>query len=249
MMFALVRCICGYPEHAARLLARAFSHAAEVNHALTICMVHFSGGAVVEHILGNVPAVIAHLEALAAVSAEHGVRSFDGRFYKGWAMATSPDGAANGIILMQESVANRRASNNAPSLVYHMSLLAEALARTGDVESALASCIDARGLAQQIEEHIFAAELHRIEGEVRRAAGHPSTEVERCFTNALDVSRRQGGRLFELSAATALARLWHDQGRDGEARDLLDPIYRWFKEGFDTVHLKDANALLVELSA
>jgi hypothetical protein len=57
------------------------------------------------------------------------------------------------------------------------------------------------------EEYLFAAELHRIEGEVRRAAGHPSTEIERCLRSALNVSRRQGAKMFELLAATALARL------------------------------------------
>jgi predicted ATPase len=109
-------------------------------------------------------------------------------------------------------------------------------------------CIDSQGKAQQTEEYRFAAELHRIEGEVRCAAGHPSTDVESCFTSALDVSRRQGAKLFELRAATALARLWCDEGRDTEARDLLAPIYGWFTEGFDTVDLKAAKALLTELS-
>ena len=66
---------------------------------------------------------------------------------------------------------------------------------------------------------------------------------------ALDVSRRQGAKMFELRAATDLARLWHGQARDVEARDLLAPIYGWFTEGFDTVHLKDAKGLLAELSA
>jgi predicted ATPase len=243
--FAHVHCICGHPERAAKMLARAFSHAADVNHALTTCMVHFQGGTLLQQILGNIPAVIAHLEASDTLRAEHGIKAFNGNFYKGWAMATSPDGA-NGIVLMQQSLANR--GNNAFHLPYHMSLLAEALARAGEVESALGLCIDSQGKAQQTEEYRFAAELHRIEGEVRRAAGHPSTEIERCLRSALDVSRRQGAKMFELRAATALARLWRDEGKDIEARDLLAPIYDWFTEGFDAIHLKDAKALLSQLS-
>jgi predicted ATPase len=136
-------------------------------------------------------------------------------------MATSPDGAENGIVLMQQSLANR--GNHAIHLPYHMSLLAEAQARAGEVESALGLCIDSQGKAQQTEEYLFAAELHRIEGEVRRAAGHPSTEIERCLRSALDVSRRQGAKMFELLAATALARLWRDEGKNNEARDLPCP--------------------------
>jgi predicted ATPase len=66
---------------------------------------------------------------------------------------------------------------------------------------------------------------------------------------ALDVSRRQGAPMFELRAATSLARLWRDQGKRVEARNFLAPVYRWFTEGFDTVDLKDAKALLAELSA
>jgi predicted ATPase len=75
------------------------------------------------------------------------------------------------------------------------------------------------------------------------------TDVEECFGKALDVSRAQGARMFELRAATSLARLWHDQGRHVEARDLLAPVYGWFTEGFDTVDLEDAKALLAQLRA
>jgi predicted ATPase len=69
------------------------------------------------------------------------------------------------------------------------------------------------------------------------------------LVKALDVSRAQGARMFELRAATSLARLWHDQGRHVEARGLLLPIYGWFTEGFDTADLKDAKALLAQLGA
>jgi predicted ATPase len=65
--------------------------------------------------------------------------------------------------------------------------------------------------------------------------------------NALEVSRRQGARMFELRAATALARLWGDQGRRVDARNVLAPVYSWFTEGFDTIDLKTAKALLAEL--
>jgi predicted ATPase len=73
--------------------------------------------------------------------------------------------------------------------------------------------------------------------------------VEECFGKALDVSRAQGARMFELRAATSLARLWHDHGRRVEARDLLAPVYGSFTEGFDTVDLEDAKALLAQLRA
>jgi predicted ATPase len=146
---------------------------------------------------------------------------------------------------MQQSLALLNAKNVAFNVPFFMSLMAEAHARTGDLRSALALCRDAQERAQLTEEYLWLAEMHRIEGEVRRAAGHPLTDVEECFGRALDVSRRQGAKMFELRAATAPARLWRDQGRNVEARDLLPFIY----EGFDTIDLKGAKTLLAELSA
>ncbi len=64
----------------------------------------------------------------------------------------------------------------------------------------------------------------------------------------MDFARAQSAKSWELRAATRLARLWHSQGKTSEARDLLAPIYDWFTEGFDTPDLKEARALLDELS-
>jgi predicted ATPase len=71
--------------------------------------------------------------------------------------------------------------------------------------------------------------------------------AESAFTQAIGEARRQGSRFYELRAATSLARLRRDQGRGAEARDLLGPIYGWFTEGFNTLDLKEAKALLDEL--
>ena len=73
-------------------------------------------------------------------------------------------------------------------------------------------------------------------------------EAESLFLQALEIARSQQGKSFELSAATSLARMWQDQRREDEARALLQPLYAWFTEGFDTADLKDAKALLEELS-
>ncbi len=74
------------------------------------------------------------------------------------------------------------------------------------------------------------------------------TETERCYDNAINIARTQDAKSWEIRAATRLARLWHSQGKTTEARDLLAPIYGWFTEGFDIADLKEANALLEELS-
>ncbi len=74
-------------------------------------------------------------------------------------------------------------------------------------------------------------------------------QAEVAYRDALEVARRQSAKSYELRAATSLARLWQGQGRDEEARDLLQPVYDWFTEGFDTKDLKDAKALLEELES
>ena len=73
---------------------------------------------------------------------------------------------------------------------------------------------------------------------------HRSEEAEACFQQALTIARHQSGKSWELRAATSLARLWQQQGKKAEARQLLSEIYNWFTEGFDTADLKDAKALL-----
>ena len=73
-------------------------------------------------------------------------------------------------------------------------------------------------------------------------------ETERCYRKAIDIARAQSAKMWELRAATGLARLWQSQGKTTEARDLLAPIYGWFTEGFDTANLKEAKTLLDELS-
>ena len=113
-----------------------------------------------------------------------------------------------------------------------MRLLSEALERVG-----------------QTGERWFEAELHRRSGEM--VLGLPERDhlaAEACFRRAMAVAQEQSARLWELRAATSLARLWCDQGRRAEARELLAPVYGWFTEGFDTADLKDAKALLDELS-
>ena len=98
---------------------------------------------------------------------------------------------------------------------------------------------EALARVDRLEERWFEAELQRLKGEALLVSG-PSTppRPKACYRQALDVARDQSARLWELRAATSLARLWRDQGKRAEARDLLAPVYDWFTEGFDTADLK-----------
>ena len=94
---------------------------------------------------------------------------------------------------------------------------------------------------------MWEAELKRVEGELGRVQGTSVFEIETCFEQALQVARCQSAKSFELRAAMSLARLWRDQRKVQQARELLAPVYGWFTEGFDTCDLKEAKALLEEL--
>ena len=95
----------------------------------------------------------------------------------------------------------------------------------------------------------WSAEIHRLRGELTGRLPYPDPAKAECsFRTALTIAREQGTRGYELRATTSLARLWREQGRRGEARDLLAPIYGWFTEGFDTADLQDAAKLLAELA-
>jgi len=168
-------------------------------------------------------------------------------FYEGWTMASS-DEVEKGIAFMQRGLALLEAKNVVAHRPHLLSIVAQVQVREGDFQSALALCTDAQERARLTGQQYFDAEIYRIDGEARRAAGHSLTDVEHSLRRALEVSRQKGARMFELRAAMALARLWRDQGRKVEARDLLAPIYGSFTEGFDMIDLKAAKALLAELS-
>ena len=93
------------------------------------------------------------------------------------------------------------------------------------------------------------ADIHRIAGEIALMSPEPdAAKAEAYFERALAVARAQQAKSWELRAAMSLARLWRDQGKRDEARDLLAPVYGWFTEGFDTLDLKEAKALLDALA-
>jgi predicted ATPase len=100
------------------------------------------------------------------------------------------------------------------------------------------------------KEEWYLAEINRIAGEIALKAPEPNAaKAQAYFERALAVARKQQATSWELRAAMSMARLWRDQGKPEQARELLAPVYGWFTEGFDTRDLKEAKALLDELHA
>ena len=140
-----------------------------------------------------------------------------------------------------------------------LSNLARAHAELGQWDDDAWGCIgQAITVIETTGERWYEAEVHRIGGEIALLMPNPrSGESGSVFRSARSrwrvssrknrCAQRQSAKFWELPAATSLARLWRDQGKRAEARDLLAPVYGWFSEGFDTLDLKEAKALLDEL--
>ena len=171
-----------------------------------------------------------------------------GRILQGWADAQRGE-ATTGIAHIRDGMAAYEATGARLPTPLHLTLLAEALAFAGKIEEGLATLDDALAKAAVSGERGWDAEIHRLRGELTAACHIPiRRKTEGSFRTALAIAREQGTRGYELRAATSLARLWREQGRRAEARDLLAPVYGWFTEGFDTADLKEAKALLDQLA-
>ena len=128
-------------------------------------------------------------------------------------------------------------------------MLADVAAHLGHTEDGLQALVEAHTLVEQHEERFVEADVCRLRGVVLlRQPGTPQAEAEAWWQRALDVARRQEAKALELRAAMSLSRLWQQQDKQAEARELLAPIYGWFTEGFDTADLQEAKALLEELA-
>jgi predicted ATPase len=124
--------------------------------------------------------------------------------------------------------------------------LAEAQAKIGRPQEALATLAEALALVEESDERYWEAELHRVRGGLLLQQ-YREAEAEASFHQALEVARRQQAKSWELRTTIDLARLWHKQGKTDEARHRLQQTYSWFTEGFDTADLREARALLEEL--
>jgi len=148
---------------------------------------------------------------------------------------------------IREGVAKWTALGRTLNLPFGLASLAEGLARRGDRVAALAALREGLEIADATGERKWDAELHRLTGTMLLAE-NKRDEGQASLQQAIRIAQAQQAKSLELRAARDLARLWGEQGRRSEARDLLAPVYGWFTEGFDTADLKDAKALLEELT-
>jgi predicted ATPase len=169
--------------------------------------------------------------------------------FLGWSTALQGE-VEDGIKWIQHGITGLTSTGMEVFRPFFLGLLAEAYRLTGDIGQSIAALDEASARAERTEELWSKAELHRMRGELLLALpGGNASGAEAEFQRAIEVARRQSARSWELRASTSLCRLWHDQGRHTEARDLLTPVHNWFAEGFATADLKDARLLLKTLGA
>jgi class 3 adenylate cyclase/tetratricopeptide (TPR) repeat protein len=193
-------------------------------------------------------ATLRSAEELLAISNEQGFPRGCawGNIMRGWCLGTMGQ-AAEGIPLLLQGVVDLGATGGNLMIPFFLMTLAEIHGMAAQPEEGLNRLAEAATLVETTQERWAEAEMHRLRGTLLLSM-HEHAIAEECYRQALAVARRQSAKFWELRAALDLARLWRDQGKRTEARDLLAPIYGWFTEGFDTPVLQDAKALLDELA-
>jgi DNA-binding winged helix-turn-helix (wHTH) protein/predicted ATPase len=266
--------LVGYPDQALQCSREALTMARAQAHPFTLALT-LATAAVLHQMRREGEAALAHVKASLVLSAEHGfpyLRAI-GTVRQGRELARVGR-VDEGIAYMRQGLSALQATGTELSRPYHLALLAEACGSGGQYEVGLCALEEALVAADLHAERIYAAELHRLKGELLlqtlvgaafmpdpttiqkgQAAGVGATdrsplerEAEACFQKARAIAWCQGAKALELRAVLSLSRLWQRQGQRAEARQLLAEIYGWFTEGFDTADLQETKALLAELS-
>jgi predicted ATPase len=237
----------GYPEQALRASADGLAIARESGYAAAVSIALVSAALLETAVASPSEAAATHVDEAVAHCAKH-YKAYEpwARFYSGILLSRRGD-PRHGIEVMQAATAAGREFDAELGATLRLGHLATAHASIGAFDVGLGLLDEAIMMVEKTQERLFEAELHRQRGEVLLGRGM-TRGAETALLRALAVARNQDARMWELRAATSLARLWDGQGRRAEARELLAPVYGWFTEGFDTLDLKDAKALLNTLA-
>ena len=240
----------GYAEAALADAEQALRDAREISHAATLMYALYNTS--LTHILrGNYAAAKAEANELAALADEKGAS-----LWKAWGMMNQGSvlaltgKASDAVDKITSGITAVRSTGATLWMPFRLSHLTRAYAELGQFDDAWRCIDEAMTAMETTKEKWSEAEVHRTAGEIALKSPEPHmAKAEAYFKRALAVSRQQQAKSWELRAAMSMARLWRDQGKRSEARDLLAPVYGWFTEGFDTLDLKEAKSLLTELAS
>jgi class 3 adenylate cyclase/predicted ATPase len=241
--------ILGYPVASRNDGERAVKNARETGQATTLMYaLYFAGDS--HMCCGNYAAAHLQVDELIALANAKGTPYFKalGTAGRGWLFALTGK-ASDAVRAITSGLTSLRSTGATLYEPRHLQYLAMAYAELGQLDDAWRCIDDAIKKVETSKERWCEAEVHRIAGEIALKSLEPPENAEAYFDRALAVARQQQTKSWELRAATSMARLWRDQGKRDEARELLAPVYGWFTEGFDTLDLKEAKALLDELGS
>ena len=240
----------GYIERGGMRLNEALTEARELKHPLTL-VVALNEAAAFENIFGSPDRARRYAEELAAFSREQGFPYWAATAdtYRGRSLCALGH-LEEGLDFITKGLLMYRATG---AQIGVSSCLTEQAAAYGALDRPLEgmNCLDeAMKIIDTNHERYWEAEVYRVRGELLVLDPKPDVaKAEAYFNRALDVARKQQAKFLELRGAISMARLWRDQGKVKEARELITPVYGWFTEGFDTRDLKEAKTLLDELAA
>jgi class 3 adenylate cyclase/predicted ATPase len=240
--------VLGYPDGALTDAEHALTDAREIGQAANL-MFALSHVFLTHIHCGKYPEASAQAEEVVALADEKSapVWRAPGISAQGCLFALTDKGVA-AIRLIDAGLAANRATGSTVWRPLHLSHLALAYANLGRFDDAARCVGEALTVAETTKERWWEAEINRIAGEIAlRSCEGNAAKAQNYFKQALAVARQQRAKSWELRAAMSMARLWRDQGKRDEARELLAPVYGWFTEGFDTLDLKEAKSLLDEL--
>jgi class 3 adenylate cyclase/predicted ATPase len=242
---ALTLWVLGYPDQARQGMEDTLARARELAHPFSVAQaLNFSAHL---HQLRREPqAAQMRAEEGLALCTEQGfdVYGMWCLLPRGWAVAHQ-NKLEDGVACIHKALAARRTLGPTAALPWFLALLGEACGSVGQFGDGLRAMEEALWWVQHNEEHLYEAEVYRLKGELLLGQSDSNAaQAEDCFHQALTVAARQRAKSWQLRAAISLSRLWRQQGKKRNARELLAPVYDWFIEGFDTADLQDAKTLL-----
>jgi predicted ATPase len=237
----------GYPMAALADAEQAIGNAREIGQAATL-MYALGVASFTPSFCGSYAPAKTLLDELVPLAEEKGAswwKAF-GMMGQGWLLALTGK-ASDAAPLITSGITIFRSTGATNWIPTYLSHLAMAYSELGQLDEAWRCIGEAMTAIETTGERWFEAEVDRIGGEIALKSPTPdAAKAEAYFERALSVARKQQAKSWELRAAISMARLWRDQGKPQKARELLAPVYGWFTEGFDTLDLKEAKALLGE---
>lgn len=247
----------GYPDQALRRAQDALSVGRELAHPFSLAFgLQFM--AQLHHYRREYALARDLATEVIAVSSEQGFPLWSGMgtIVRGWALAKEGRGM-EGLAQVRQGIAEWQVTGFELEWPHFLALLAEVHETVDQPREGLKLLAEARAAADKTGEGFWDADMHRLHGELSlkvattetgRTAEERKIPPEESFLKAIEIARRQLAKSLELRAVTSLSRLWKRQGKKDEARQMLAAIYAWFTEGHDTPDLREAKALLEELS-